>query len=432
MVPFTLARLVLLALVIAAVAPGVASAQAPVDDNYVWDEDSCGCSLFLTLNDPTGAQIESFTQPPNGMVTLLQGSGNSTVIYVPDENYCNEPGPASTDDFTYKIVGQSDPADVAVTVMCKDDPPKAFDDDTPSVLEDSGAVVHPVLANDTDAESDPIEITGVSAPAGGDVTASVVQGTGGNPDKISVTPKPNRAGSENVMYTINGGDTAFLFVDITDQPDRSFANDDTRTLAFNTGTAFIDVLSNDVDADTVNYPDEIPILSVTQPGNGSTRIVEGSGAVAVDKIAYTPKPGTCGTDSFTYTVDNDLPDGTDTATVTIAVSCAIPAVPIATATATAKAGKLKVSGTTLKVPLRCGKAAKCAVSLRLTSKKTVLGKAKATLKAGQKKTVTLKLNKAGKRKLKKSRRLKAKLKITLGGKTVATRTVKFKAKRKKR
>jgi hypothetical protein len=91
-----------------------------------------------------------------------------------------------------------------------------------------------------------------------------------------------------------------------------------------------------------------------------------------------------------------------------------------------------VSGTTLKVPLRCGKAAKCKLSLRLSVKKLVIAKGKATLKAGQKKTVTLKLNRAGKRKLKKSRKLKAKLKITLGGKTVATRTVKFKAKRKKR
>ena len=95
-----------------------------------------------------------------------------------------------------------------------------------------------------------------------------------------------------------------------------------------------------------------------------------------------------------------------------------------------------MTGTTVKVPLSCTKAAACIVSLGLSTtenakaskKKTVvIGKARATLKPGQKRTVTVKLNKAGKRKLKESRKLKAKLKVVLGGKTLTTRTVGFKA-----
>ena len=97
---------------------------------------------------------------------------------------------------------------------------------------------------------------------------------------------------------------------------------------------------------------------------------------------------------------------------------------------------MKVAGTTLRVPLTCTKTASCAISLSLSiaqkvktskTKTVVIGKAKVTLKPGQKRTVTVKLDKAGRRTLKKSRTLKAKLKIVLGGKAFAARTVRFKA-----
>lgn len=83
------------------------------------------------------------------------------------------------------------------------------------------------------------------------------------------------------------------------------AEDDTAVVARNSDGVFIDVLSNDVDADG----DSLTVASVTQPASGS---VVNSG----DFVTYTPAEGFQGEDSFTYTVS----DGTDSATATVTVT----------------------------------------------------------------------------------------------------------------
>ena len=69
----------------------------------------------------------------------------------------------------------------------------------------------------------------------------------------------------------------------------------------------LDVLANDFDPDG----DELTIVSVTLPGNGSAEI---SGNV----IVYTPAAGFAGMDSFIYTIDDGF-GGQDSATVTVEV-----------------------------------------------------------------------------------------------------------------
>ena len=107
----------------------------------------------------------------------MQGTPD-TIAYTPDANYC------STDTFTYTVNG-GDSATVSVTVTCVDDPPTAVDD-TRTVAEDSGATTFNVLANDTDPDGGPLEITAATDPAHG--TATIVQGT---PDLVTYTPDPD-------------------------------------------------------------------------------------------------------------------------------------------------------------------------------------------------------------------------------------------------
>ncbi len=105
-----------------------------------------------------------------------------------------------------------------------------------------------------------------------------------------------------------------------EQPDQVDANDDNATTDVDTPLN-INLLGNDV---TPN-----PLVSITillQPDNGTASVALGSDAT------YTPNPGFCGNDSFTYEVCDAV--GCDTATVFVTVICPpdYPAYDIATVT----------------------------------------------------------------------------------------------------
>ncbi|MAT98453.1 MAG: hypothetical protein CL608_15015 [Anaerolineaceae bacterium] len=88
------------------------------------------------------------------------------------------------------------------------------------------------------------------------------------------------------------------------------ANDDTETVAEDSGTTAIDVLTNDTDPDT---GDTLSISSIGSLNNGGTAVLNNN------KIDYTPAPNFFGTETFIYTLD-DGNGGSDTATVTIQVT----------------------------------------------------------------------------------------------------------------
>lgn len=429
--PAALVRIVLAALVLA-VAPS--SALAAVNDSRTIDEDNFPLVVDVLDNDdppnphvPNTSQIQSVTQPAHGTTSVNEDTYDQ-INYSANPDYC---GP---DSFTYS--GDFGSATVSMDITCVDDPPLAVNDPA-TVDEDSGAVDYDVVANDTDVDAGPKLITAIVQPQFG--MASLV----GN--KIRYAPPANFCGGDNVGYTLNNSiflaQKAFLTVDVTCRPDLPVANDDSFTVGFNAGTTFLSVLANDSDADNLfngaANPEDIPIIAVTQPLSGSTAIAQGA-SVNTDQIAYTPNRGFCGMDSFIYRV---FRDEVPPARVVVTVPCPSVAGPGGGTAPRAKAsaGKVKVQGTTLKVPLTCTTAASCTISLSLSiaqkvkasrTKTVVIGKAKVTLKPGQKRTVAVRLDKTGRRALKKSRRLKAKLTIILGAKTLTTRTVSFKAKPK--
>ncbi|MEO7197535.1 MAG: cadherin-like domain-containing protein, partial [Solirubrobacterales bacterium] len=311
------------------------------DDARTVVEDSAPTTFDLLANDtdPEGdpLQITDATDPQYGSVLIVDGSPDQ-VRYTPDPNYCNDPGPAPVDSFSYTISdpgGATDSADVAITVSCVNDGPLAVDD-ARTVAEDSGPSDFDVLSNDTDPDGDPLQISAgsVSDPANGTATLVV-----GSPDQVQYTPDPNYcndpdpAPTDDFDYTISDGfggtDTATVSVTVSCVPDAPVARDD--SYAIPGGGTFIHeaidlpVLANDTDADG----DPIEIIAISTPSQGTAEILQGN----PDKITYNGPPSTgnpsteyCtsgnpfGPNSppvtFTYTIT-----GGATATVTVAINC---------------------------------------------------------------------------------------------------------------
>ena len=156
----------------------------PASDLTANDTDpDVGDTLTVTaVNNPTG-----------GTVDLTAGS----VTFTPTANLCL-PTPAGF-DYTLSDGAATDTGHVTVNVACVNDPAVAVDD-TKTVAEDDPATTIDVLANDTDAENDPINVTGVGAATSGTTSFTAAD--------VSYQPNPNFCGSDSFSYTVNGGDMA--------------------------------------------------------------------------------------------------------------------------------------------------------------------------------------------------------------------------------
>ena len=164
-----------------------------------------------------------------------------------------------------------------------------------------------VLANDTDADGDPLTITAVSNPGKG------VAAIAGN--KIAYTPTAAgcSVGADTFTYTISDGKggTSTATVNVALQPPAAnqppIAVDDTFTVACG-ATATLNVLANDRDPDG----DALRITSVTAPQQGSRISISADGKT----INLVPALFCFSTDSFNYTI-SDGRGGVATAKVTL-------------------------------------------------------------------------------------------------------------------
>ena len=264
-----------------------------VGDSPTVVEDSGANAIDVLANDTdidAGPKlIVSVTLPANGAVVVT--GGGTGLSYAPSGNYCG------ADSFTYTITGGSS-ATVSVTVTCVDDAPVAVAD-SPTVAEDSGANTIDVLANDTDIDAGTKLVTAVGTASNGTVT--------NNSSNVSYTPSGNYCGADSFTYTITGGSSATVSVTVTCVDDGpAVANDDSATVAEDSGATTISVLGND-SAD----PDDgsLAITAVGAALHGSTGFTAGN-------VSYAPTANYCGADSFSYTIS-----GGDTALVSVSVSC---------------------------------------------------------------------------------------------------------------
>ncbi|XBB69667.1 Ig-like domain-containing protein [Nocardioides sp. WV_118_6] len=285
------------------------------DDTATVAEDSAASPVDVLANDTDADDdlvIGAVTQPDHGTVVLA--SGGTGLTYAPDANYCNSGAGDDPDTFTYELTPGGSTATVRMTVTCVDDAPVAVDD-TVTVGEHAPWTDLDVLANDTDVDGGPKEVTGVTLPSHGEV-AIAPGGTGVRyrPDLTAVCVAPATV-SDTFTYVVNSGSVATVSVTITCVTDAATAADDTATVTEDDPATAIDVLGNDDARD-----ETLSIGSVTQPDHG-TVVITGGGT----GLTYVPDADYCNSqpggtrDTFTYT----LTPGNATATVRVAVTCVV-------------------------------------------------------------------------------------------------------------
>ncbi|HYN84597.1 MAG TPA: cadherin-like domain-containing protein [Pyrinomonadaceae bacterium] len=275
-----------------------------VDDNFAVSEDS-GPNAFNVLANDTDADgdaltVSAVTQGAHGSVVM---GGDNTVSYTPAANYF---GP---DSFTYTASdgnGGTDTATVNVSVANVQDAPVAAND-AANVNEDSAANVINVLANDGDADGDPLAVVSVTQGAHGSVT--------NNGANVSYTPAPDYFGADSFTYTVSDGQgglaTATVDINVANVNDAPAATGDVYGMNQDT-TLTVNppgVLANDTDVDG----DALSAVLATSTTNGSL------GFNADGSFVYTPNAGFTGLDSFTYTANDGAADS-EVVTVNITVA----------------------------------------------------------------------------------------------------------------
>lgn len=269
-------------------------------------------SDFITINV---LQNDSFLPDPTETLSIKSvstGTKGGTIQIDPTNNVIKYKPAANangTETFTYVVQDGHDgeaTGTVTVTITPANDNPVATDD-TIKVNQNVSNFVLNVLANDTSDESgDTLTITSKTNPSHGTL---VLEG-----GQLKYTPTAGFRGADSFTYTISDGhggtDTATVNLQVASSNVPPNANNDTATAKKNVGID-IDVLKNDnVGADT---GETLTITAVTQGANGGkTTIVNG-------KVHYEPRQGFTGTDTFTYTIKDDV-GTTDTATVTVTVA----------------------------------------------------------------------------------------------------------------
>lgn len=234
--------------------------------------------------------ILTLTFPANGLLTI---AADGAATYTPDPDF------TGLDTFTYTITdGQNqDTATVYLIV----NPAAAINQapqgtaDTATTDEDTPVTID-VLANDSDADGDPLSIDSFTQPAQGTVTLAS--------NIFTYTPDANTTGTDTFTYTLaddNGGTDADILVTLTVNAvnDPPVARNDYAVMDED-GTLPLSPLDNDTDVESAT--DTLRLIAFTQP-------LQGTLILAADQksLTYIPAPNTSGLDGFQYTVID--PDG---------------------------------------------------------------------------------------------------------------------------
>ena len=256
------------------------------------EEDS---SLSVVSNPSNGSAVVNNNNTPGDLT-------DDFITYSPNLNT------NGTDSFTYQLNDGVNPpatATVNLTINPVNDAPEAVDDSV--ITNEDTPVTFNVLANDSDAEGNPLTLTIVSDPSNG-IAVVNDNGTPSNPtdDFITYTPNLNANGSDSLTYQVDDGNggisTATVNLTINPVNDPPIALDNTVTTDEDIPVN-IDVITNDTD------PDGDSILTVVKPPNHGTAVVNDNGTpdnLSDDFITYISDPDYNGPDSFAYRLDDGV------------------------------------------------------------------------------------------------------------------------------
>lgn len=225
--------------------------------------------------------------PAHGTVSI---GADGVILYIPAAGY------AGTDTFSYTLtddVSQTATATITVTMQAA---PLAVADSAKTGV--GAPVTVNVLGNDTVPFPSGSVVSVVGTPSSG--TAVAANGT------VTFTPEPGFTGTATFIYLVTDDLTqsSSAQVTITVQAAPIAVDDAIRT---GSGTAIeIPVLDNDTLPDAAGTS-----VSVGTPSHGIAVVTAGG-------VTYTPAAGFSGTDTFTYTISDDVAQSS-TATVTVTV-----------------------------------------------------------------------------------------------------------------
>ena len=181
---------------------------------------------------------------------------------------------------------------------------KVANDDTFSVPRNSLSNMLPVLENDFQNPTNPIQIDSFNYAGAGVVVNGV--------DRLFYTPPNGFTGREEFTYTVvdalGNRSSASVVVNVTFQSDVPIALDDVFEVPQGSSNRALNVLDNDV----ASIHGGLSITSVTGGSAGGTVTVVGGG----QSLRYTPDPDHTGTEQFTYSIQ-DSAGSTSNATVTV-------------------------------------------------------------------------------------------------------------------
>ena len=261
----------------------------------------------LTVTAATGDGILA----PAGNVVVTNGSGGSRSVVVTPAS--NQVGSTTVTLTVHDADGGTADEPFTLTVNSVNDAPTAVAD-TATVNEDQSVVIS-VLTNDLDPdlseEGDTLALVSTTGVNNATAEFDVDKKT------ITFTPAANWNGSETFSYTMKDAtgvtSSASVTVTVNAVNDAPAAVDDSTTTAEDNAVT-VNVLTNDTDIDLAREGDDLTIVSVTDPVNGTAEIVTG-----LKSITYTPEANWVGTDTFEYTI-TDQNGATATAEVTVVVT----------------------------------------------------------------------------------------------------------------
>ncbi len=276
----------------------------PINDPPVAADDSIRTNMNTPLNIPVLANDTDIELDPLSIGSLDLATLSTLGGVADNGTYVTYTPPAATtglDEFLYQAtdgMGDSNWARVAVTIS---GPPVAIDD-AYITTEDTALVVSAalgVLDNDSDLDGDPLTAGWISGPSHGLLSL--------NPDgSFTYTPVLNYNGGDSFTYQAcdPGGappqpplcDPAVVDITVNPANDAPTANDDSYTIDEDITTDF-DVIVNDTDIDGTIDPTSVVIIDVPLHGS-ATPNADGS-------VTYNPDWNYNGSDSFTYTVDDN-------------------------------------------------------------------------------------------------------------------------------